>query len=63
MKHFTDEQVYRANHISIYELAKQRGYNPEKRGSNYHIKNNGGLYIDDAKNSFYCWAAERGGGL
>ncbi len=62
MKKFTDEQIYRANHVSIYELAKQLGYNPEKSGSNYHIKNHGGLYIDDAKNSFYCWAAERGGG-
>lgn len=62
MKRFTDEQIYQANHVSIYELAKQLGYNPEKRGSNYHIKNHGGLYIDDAKNSFYCWAAERGGG-
>ncbi len=62
MKRFTEEQIHRANHVSIYELAKQLGYNPEKRGSNYHIKNHGGLYIDDAKNSFYCWAAERGGG-
>lgn len=62
MKRFTDEQIYRANHVSIYELAKQLGYNPEKRGSNYHLKNHGGLYIDDTKNSFYCWAAERGGG-
>ncbi|WP_242856194.1 CHC2 zinc finger domain-containing protein [Ruminiclostridium josui] len=62
MKRFTDDQIYQANHVSIYELAKQLGYNPEKRGSNYHIKNHGGLYIDDTKNSFYCWAAERGGG-
>ncbi len=51
MKRFTDKQIYRANNVSIYELAKQLGYNPEKRGSNYHIKNHGGLYIDNTKNS------------
>lgn len=62
MKRFTDEQIYRANNVSVYELAKQLGYNPEKSGTNYHIKNHGGMYIDDTKNSFYCWADERGGG-
>ncbi|PYG84888.1 CHC2-type zinc finger protein [Ruminiclostridium sufflavum DSM 19573] len=62
MKKFTDEQISQANQVSLLELAKQLGYQPERRGSNYHIKEHGGLYINDQKNSFYCWAQERGGG-
>ena len=62
MKKFTDEQISQANQISILELSKQLGYQTEKRGSNYHIKDHGGFYISDTKNSFYCWAEQCGGG-
>jgi len=62
MRKFTDDQISQANQISVLELSKQLGYQPEKRGSNYHIKDHGGFYISDTKNSFYCWAEERGGG-
>lgn len=62
MKKFTDEQITQANQVSLLELSKSLGYQPEKRGNNYHIKDHGGLYISDAKNSFYCWAQESGGG-
>lgn len=62
MKKFTDDQIYQANQVSLLELTKELGYHPEKRGINYHIKDYGGLYISDEKNSFYCWAAETGGG-
>lgn len=62
MKQFTDAQIAQANGVSLLRLAQQLGYNPEKRGSNYHISEHGGLYINDQKNSFYCWAQERGGG-
>lgn len=62
MKRFTDEQISEANQISLLELSKRLGYQPEKWGTNYHIKDHGGLYINDEKNSFYCWAQESGGG-
>ena len=62
MKRFTDEQISQANGVSLLGLAQQLGYKPNKRGSNYHISEHGGLYINDQKNSFYCWAQERGGG-
>jgi len=62
MRKFTDDQISQANQISVLELSKQLGYNPEKRGSNFHIKDHGGFYISDTKNSFYCWAEECGGG-
>jgi len=62
MRKFTDDQISQANQISVLELSRQLGYNPEKRGSNFHIKDLGGFYISDAKNSFYCWAEECGGG-
>ena len=62
MRKFTDEQISQANQISILELSRQLGYQTEKRGSNYHIRDHGGFYISDAKNSFYCWAEQCGGG-
>lgn len=62
MKKFTDDQIHQANQVSLLELTKELGYYPEKRGTNYHIKDHGGLYINDERNSFYCWAAEAGGG-
>jgi len=62
MRKFTDEQISQANQISVLELSKQLGYLLEKRGSNYHIKDHGGFYISDTKNSFYCWAEQSGGG-
>lgn len=62
MKKFTDDQISEANQVSILELTRRLGYNPVKRGNNYHIGDHGGLYISDEKNSFYCWAAETGGG-
>lgn len=62
MKRFTDDQINEANQVSILELSRRLGYNPVKRGTNYHISDHGGLYISNEKNSFYCWAAETGGG-
>ena len=62
MKKFTEEQITQANRTSVLELAKQLGYHPEKRGNNYHIKDHGGLYINEAKNSYYNFASKTGGG-
>lgn len=62
MKKFTDEQISQANHVSLLELSKKLGYKPEKQGKDYHINDYGGLYIDDAKNCFYCWVMQSGGG-
>jgi hypothetical protein len=52
MEKFTDDQIYRANQVSLLELTKELGYHPEKRGTNYHIKDYGGLYLSNDKNSF-----------
>lgn len=62
MKKFTEEQISQANQVSLIELVKRLGYQPEKRGTNYHIRDYGGLYISHQKNSFYCWAQEYGDG-
>jgi len=62
MKMFTEDQISQANQVSLLELTKRLGYQPEKKGTNYHIKDYGGLYISDERNSFFCWAEESGGG-
>lgn len=62
MKKYTDEQISQVNNLSIIQIARQLGYSPEKTGKNYHIRDNGGLYLSETKNLFYCWAAEIGGG-
>jgi hypothetical protein len=63
VKKFTEEQIAMANNTNLLGLSRQLGYNAEEgHKGNYHIKDHGGLYINDKKNSFYCWASESGGG-
>ena len=45
-RHFTDEEIKKANSVDLLMLAKQYGYETEKGGKNaIHLKKSGGLYI------------------
>ena len=53
-RHFTDEEIKRANSVDLLMLAKQYGYETEKGGKNaIHLKKSGGLYIFPNENCFY----------
>ena len=53
-RHFTDEEIKKANSVDLLMLAKQYGYETEKGGKNaIHLKKSGGLYIFPNENFFY----------
>lgn len=53
-RHFSDEEIKKANSVDLLMLAKQYGYETEKGGKNaIHLKKSGGLYIFPNENCFY----------
>lgn len=53
-RHFTDEEIAKANSVDILALAKSYGYEPEQSGKKaLHLKNSGGLYIFPESNKYY----------
>lgn len=53
-RHFTEEEIRKANSVDLLMLAKQYGYETEKGGKNaIHLKKSGGLYIFPNENCFY----------
>ena len=53
-RHFTDDEIKKANSVDLLMLAKQYGYETEKGGKNaIHLKKSGGLYIFPNENCFY----------
>lgn len=61
-KRYSEEQVERANSISIEQLAKQRGYKVIRKGNEMRIADMGGLIIDTRKNKWYQFSTRTGGG-
>jgi hypothetical protein len=62
-RHFTDEEVKRANSVNLVELAQQYGYRLESGGRKaFHVQKSGGLYIFKQSNRFYHWATDEKGG-
>lgn len=62
-RHFTDEEVKRANSVNLIELAQQYGYRLENGGRKaFHVQKSGGLYIFKQSNRFYHWANDEKGG-
>lgn len=53
-RHFTDEEIEKANNVDILSLAKSYGYQAEKSGTKaIHFKDSGGLYVFPESNKFY----------
>src|SRR5659263_349762 len=62
-RHFTDEEVAKANRVSLMDLAGQYGFETENGGRKaVHLKNSGGLYIFPETNRFYHWTSGKKGG-
>lgn len=62
-RHFTDEEIERANQVSLVELAQRQGFKLENGGKKaLHAKNSGGLYIFKDSNRFYHWTSDTKGG-
>ena len=62
-RHFTDEEIKRANSVSLIDLARQYGFELENGGNKaLHAKKSGGLYIFKDSNRFYHWTADEKGG-
>ena len=54
-RHFTDEEISRANNVDLLSLAQSYGYVPENINNRkaIHMKRSGGLYIFPESNKFY----------
>jgi DNA primase len=62
-RHFTEEEIQRANCVSLIDLARQYGFELENGGRKaLHAKKTGGLYIFKDSNRFYHWTADEKGG-
>ena len=62
-RHFSEEEIQRANSVSLIDLARQYGYKLENGGRKaFHAEKSGGLYIFKDSNRFYHWAANEKGG-
>lgn len=62
-KRFTDDEIDRANTISILEYATNHGLEPKRVGTNsYKIEGHGGLHINPALNKWNCFSQRVGGG-
>ena len=62
-RHFTEEEIQRANCVSLIDLARQYGFELENGGRKaLHAKKSGGLYIFKDSNRFYHWTADEKGG-
>jgi len=62
-RHFTDDEIRRANCVSLIDLSRQYGFELENGGNKaLHAKKSGGLYIFKESNRFYHWTADEKGG-
>lgn len=61
-RHFTDEEIDRANRTDILYLAEKYGYESEKAGRKaVHMKHSGGLYLFPESNRFFQWTGPDSG--
>lgn len=60
-KKFTDDEIKKANEVSILSLAKNLGLNIEKKKNAYKVPGYGGLYINEQRNQWNCFAAQLSG--
>lgn len=61
--YYSDEDIAKANAVSIPDLARMKGYQVKDMSQRYgEIKGQGGLSIDKAGNRWYCHSTNQGGG-
>ena len=59
---FSEEDVKKADRVSILDWVKQQGYPIKEKGNVIKIKGQGGLSIDKYHNRWYCHSNKKGGG-
>lgn len=59
---YSDDDILRANSVSICDLAKQKGLKVMEKQRWAEIKGQGGLSIDKDRNRWYCHSTKQGGG-
>lgn len=60
---FTNDEIERANNISLLNYAEKQDLNLREVSPNScHIKGYGGLYINPEDNTWYCFSKKKGGG-
>lgn len=60
---FTDEEITKANNVSLIDYVQRSGLETEKAGDNYyHVRGFGGLYINALQNKWNCFSQSKGGG-
>ena len=60
---FTEEEITKANNVSLIDYVQSSGLKVEKAGDNYyHVRGFGGLYIDTSRNKWNCFSQNKGGG-
>jgi len=62
LKRFTDEEIQRANDVSIVNYIKDLNLNTKRAGKTLKVEGYGGLYIDPVKNRWNCFSTGKGGG-
>ncbi len=62
IKRFTDEEITKANNVSIMDYVNTLGLNTKKAGKTIKVEGHGGLCIDPVKNRWNCFSASKGGG-
>lgn len=61
-KRFTDEELVRANNVSIVDYINSINLDTRRAGKTIKIEGYGGLYVDPAKNRWNCFSKGKGGG-
>lgn len=61
-RRFTDEEIQRANDVSIVDYIKKLNLETKKAGRTLKLEGFGGLYVDPRENKWNCFAEGKGGG-
>jgi hypothetical protein len=60
---FTEEEITKANNVSLIDYVQRSGLKTKKVGDNYyHVRGFGGLYINTLQNKWNCFSQNKGGG-
>jgi len=57
---YTEEQIQRADNVSLIEYFHSHGYNCEKQGKDIRVHGFGGLIITN-ENKYFCFSQQKGG--
>ena len=62
IKRFTDEEIQKANDVSIVNYIRNLNLNTKRAGKTIKVEGYGGLYINPSSNNWNCFSQGKGGG-